>query len=442
MKVSVEQMSEIKRKIQVELPEQRVKAELQKTYSRLNRTAKIKGFRAGKVPISILKRYYEDQVLNDVGLQLINDTIMEALRESRMEVISQTELEREPLHEGEPFRYSVVVEVKPEIVIKDYQKIPVRRRRPLVSDRKVENELELRRQAGSYLRSPEQARPIKPGDHVLLDFTSYTEGRPVKGGDVKGFQLEVGANQFNAEFEAKLIGASKDDQRQIEVTFPSDYGNKKLAGKHVTFQVDIKDVKERVLPYLDDEFARDLGEFQNLDELRIAIRRQLEDQEKRRIDGEVEQQLVDALIARNPFEIPEGMVEQELQRMLDTIRYRLSAQNLTLEKAGVDENVFRQQQRDRAERAARSSAILERLAVQENLEVTEEELEERIRINAEEIQQPHEKVRAFYAKSNLMDSLRRQVLREKLIKLLTDQAEITEVEDNAAATDKKLEGDS
>jgi trigger factor len=170
-----------------------------------------------------------------------------------------------------------------------------------------------------------------------------------------------------------------------------------------------------------------LGSAQSLDELRGLIRQQVEKQKNKAIDGEVRQQLVDELIARNLFEVPQGMVERELQRMLETIRHRLAAQNVSLDQAGIQEGTFKQQNRDRAEKSVRATLLLERLAAQENLAVADDELEEGLRQSAEELNRPLDKVKDFYRKNNLMEPLRRQLLEEKVVRLLLDQADITEV---------------
>jgi trigger factor len=222
MKISVEEIGETARKVHVELPEEKVDRHLKKAYQQLNRTAKVRGFRPGKVPLAILKRQYADQVNHEVGLELVNETLMEALEQTDIEAVGQSDLDREPLQEGEPFRYSFIVEVRPEVVVKDYKNIPAQKKPLVVEEEEVDAELEVRRQANSYLKSLEEPRPIQQGDHAVLDFKAFAEGKPVPDGEAKGFHLEVGGNRFNPEFETKLIGASKGEQREIEVTFPPD----------------------------------------------------------------------------------------------------------------------------------------------------------------------------------------------------------------------------
>jgi len=439
MKVSVEQLSQVRRKVHVEIPRETVTRELDKAYRQLSRTVRIKGFRPGKVPLAILKRQYGSEVQNETGLQLIKDTVTEALKQGEIEAASDPRLDREPLLEGEPFRYSVVVEVKPDITVKDYGKIPVRRKQVQVTDGEVDVQLELRRQAGGFLRTLGEGRPIRQGDHVLVDFKSFAGTRPVPGGEAKGYQLEVGAKRFNSEFEEKLLGAVKGEQRNIEVPFATDHPNKNLAGKTVRFEVVVKDVMERLVPELSDEFARTMGTVQTLGELRQLIREQLEKQKAKATDAEVRQQLVDELITRHPFEVPYGMVERELHSMVETIRYRLAAQNMTLEQAGVREETFKQQNRDRAERSARANLLLERLAAEQRLVVSDEELEEGLLQSAKELNRPIDKVKDFYAKNNLIEPLRRQLLEDKVVKLLLDQALITEVPPDPPGETKKNE---
>ena len=238
----------------------------------------------------------------------------------------------------------------------------------------------------------------------------------------------MGSNRFNPEFENKLIGANKGEDREIQVNFPVDYGNKNLAGKETIFQVAVKDIKEKVLPELNDEFAKSLGEFESLKDLRSAIRQELESSKRKRIDDEVWVQLCDELLKRNPFEVPKSMVEQELQRMLDTISFRLSAQNLTLEQAGMDESTFKKQNRQMAERRVRTSILLERISHQEGLEISDEELEGALHSTAEKMNQSVDKVRDFYLRNNIMNSYRHQLLEEKVINFLQDQAYIIEGE--------------
>ena len=436
MKVSVEEISEIARRLHVELPEDKVDHHLKKAYNQLSRTAKIKGFRPGKVPLAILKRHYADQVSHEVGLELVNETLMEALEQSGMQAISQSDLDREPLQEGEPFRYSFLVEVQPEIVVGDYQEIPAQRQRLIISAEDVDAELELRRQTNSHLESLEEPRPIRQGDHAVLDFEAFVEGKPVPDGQAKGFHLEVGSNRFSPEFENQLIGSSMGEQQEIEVTFPPDYGNPHLAGKDVTFEVEIKDIKEKVLPELDDSFAKNLGEFESLEDLRGAVRQELEDSKKNQLDREVWAQIQDELISRNPFEAPQSMVEQELQRMLDTILYRLEAQNLTLEQVGMDENTFKERNRDAAEKRVRITILLEKIALQEGFEINDEELDQGLRKSAEDMNQPFEQVKDYYEKSNVMEMFRSSLLEEKVINFLREQANITEVEAVVADTEE------
>lgn len=442
MKVSVEQISEITSRVNVELPEEAVSRQLKKAYNRLNRSAKVKGFRPGKVPLTILKRHYGDQVNHEVGLELVNDTLMEALEQTGMEVVSQSDLDREPLQEGEPFRYSFVVEVKPQVHAQDYKNIPAKRPPLEVSDEEVAAELALRRQTNFHLRSLEEPRPIQQGDHAVLDFKTFADGKPVPDGEARGFHLEVGSNRFNPEFENELLGASKGEEREIQVAFPLDYGNKNLAGKKATFQVAVKDIKEKVLPELNDEFAKNLGEFESLEDLRSAIRQELESSKRKRIDDEVWAQICDELLNRNPFEVPKSMVEQELQRMLDTIRFRLSSQNLTLEQAGMDEDTFKERNRQMAEKRVRTSILLERISHQEGFEVSDEELDQGLHSTAEKMNQPYDKVRDFYVRSNMMDSYRHQLLEDKVINFLQDQADITEGEQVAISGPEKKQSES
>jgi trigger factor len=437
MKVSIQDVSEITRRVQVELPEEKVNNHLEKAYRRLNRTVKVKGFRPGKVPLAILKRHYADQVKYDVGMELVNETLMAALEQTEIQAVSQSDLDTDPLQEGEPFRYSFLVEIRPEIVVQDYQNIPAKRQRLVVTDEEVAAELELRRQSNSYLKTLEESRPIQQGDHAVLDFKAFADGKPVPGGESKGFHLEVGASRFHPDFETQLLGTSKNESKEIVVPFPADHGNQHLAGKNVTFEVVVKDIKEKVLPELNDDFAKDLGEFDTLDELRTSVRAELERKRKSHIDAEVGTQILEELINRNPFEVPRSMVEQELQRMLDTIRFRLSAQKLTLEQVGMDEETFRERNRDIAEKRVRKSILLDKIAAQEEFEITDADLDMGLYRAAEEAKEPYEKVKSFYQRNNLIEQYRHQLREEKVMRFLQDKAEVTEADTSPANSDEQ-----
>jgi trigger factor len=194
------------------------------------------------------------------------------------------------------------------------------------------------------------------------------------------------------------------------------------------------DIKEQSLPELDDEFAKNLGDFDNLEDLRTAVRQELQGSRGHQIDAEVWTQILDELISRNPFDVPQSMVEQELQRMLDTIRYRLSAQNLTLEQAGMDEETFKERNREVAERRVRATILLEKIAHQESLEVSDEEVDQGLHRSAKDMNQSYEQVRDFYRKSNLMEPYKRQLMEEKVINFLRDHADVIEVEKAASGS--------
>jgi trigger factor len=437
MKVAVERISDSAHRVQVELPADTVEQHLKKAYRRLNRSAKIKGFRPGKVPLAILKQHYSGQINQEVGLELINETFVQAVEQTEMDVISQSDLDREPLQEGQPFRYSFTVEVKPEIIVRDYKEIPAQKEVLSVTDDEIEAELEFRRQENSYFRSVKGDRPVKRGDQVVLDFTTFADGSSVPGGEAKGFHVEVGSNRISPDFENKLIGIARGEQRDIEVTFPPDYGNEHLAGKTATFQVLIQDIQEKVLPELNDGFAKSLGEFETLEDLRTGVVRELETKKKQQQDSGLWPQIRDELLRRNPFEVPQSMVEQELQRMLDNIQYRLSAQNLTLEQAGVDEKTFKDGHREIAEVKVRTSIILESIAHQEHLTIEEEELEQSLKETAAKMNQPYDKVKDLYQRSNLLEPYRNQLLEEKVFNFLKDQAIITEADAAAPADSQK-----
>ena len=275
------------------------------------------------------------------------------------------------------------------------------------------------------LVSLDEDRPLRKGDFGVIDYKSFMDGEEVPGGSAQNFDLEVGAGYFNTEFEKELEGMKKGEDKEFDIDFPEDYGNPSLAGKKVHYQVLLQEIKTRNLPELNDSFAQNLGkDFSSLEDLRKKIRNDLEQEETRKADLKLKEDLTDGLIAKAEFEIPEALVNQEIRQMMIRIEQDLSRQGLSWEKAGLDPNSLMERFRPPAQKLARKKLILEKVAQLESITVSPEEINEELQRIAQNVNQSVTLVREIYNKNNLMPELNQQLLEEKTLNFLQEHATI------------------
>ncbi len=273
----------------------------------------------------------------------------------------------------------------------------------------------------------EEQRPAAVGDIVTLDFTGYVGGVPFENGSAIDYVLELGSNSFIAGFEDQIIGMSVGQEGKIEITFPAEYFVTKLAGKDVTFDVKIKDIKTKELPPLDDDFAKQFGEFETLDELKSKLFEGYEKQETSKIESGLHDSLVKALIEKNPIEVPDALVEKQLQFLVENITHDLAMKNLSLAAIGSDEKKIREDYRETAIMQVKGTLLLEELAKKEGIAVEEKEITDKIAEIAERANKDSDMVEKFYERNSYAkESLLKQIREEKTIKFLEDHAKITE----------------
>jgi trigger factor len=388
------------------------------------------------VPLHLLEKYYAPQMEEQVLNQLIKDSYFKALVEHRIAAVSDPEiLENSPLEKGKPFSYSAQVEVKPEVSVQDYQGISLLKEKFEYEDRIVEERLEEMRasRSGMAVSPRDEARA---GDFVMIDFEGFVDGTPFEHGKADDYQLELSAGSFIPGFEEQLEGMKRGEEREVKVSFPENYGSKELAGKPATFRVVLKEIKEKTLPALDDEFAKGFG-LTSLAELKEKIEENYRQQETSRIDGDLRERLVSALIERNPVEVPETMVAGQLDYMLQNIRNRFKSQGMTLEMLGMNEESFRSMYRDTAVKQVQGSLLLEAVARQEQFKVENAEIDSKLQQIAEMANAPLEAVRQYYGNDENRRSLISQIVEEKAVQFLLTQSKIEEVAKAQLAAEKE-----
>jgi trigger factor len=427
MNVKVEDISSIRKKLSFEVAAERVDAEIEKAYRKIAKSAKIKGFRAGKIPRPVLEQYYAPQMEEQVLGRLINESYFKALSEHGIPAVSDPEIvESSSLEKGKPFSYEAQVEVKPAVEARDYQGLSLKKEKFVPESDVVEKRLEEMR-ANRAQMEVSAREAASEGDFVTIDFEGFVDGEPFEGGKAEGYVLELGSGSFIPGFEEQLVGVKRGEEKEVSVTFPEEYGNKELAGKPAVFRVTLHEIKEKVLPTLDDEFAKGFG-LESLDELRSHIEEDYLQKEKNRVDGDLRERLVNALVERNPVEVPDAMVESQLDYMLKNVRNRFQSQGMSLEMLGMTDESFRQMYRQTAVRQVQGSLVLEAVGRQESIEVEESEIGSKLEQIAEMANAPVESVRKFYERDEARSGLIAQMSEEKVVQFLLDQSIVEEVD--------------
>jgi trigger factor len=426
MNVSIEDISSIKKKLSIEVAAEAVDAEIDKAYQKIAKSAKVKGFRPGKAPRSVVEKHYAPQMEEQVLGRLINESYFKALAEHRVAAIADPEIvESSSLQKGEAFSFQAEVEIKPDVTVKDYTGLKLQKEKfeddPTVVDARLDE-----MSAGRSELQVSDRELAEGGDHVTIDFEGFVDGVAFDGGKAEGHQLELGTGAFIPGFEAQVEGMPRGGDKEIEVTFPEEYGNKDLAGKPALFKVKLHEIKEKVTPELDDEFAKGF-DVESLQELRDQLEETHRLQEQNRIDGDLREKVVAALIERNSVEAPESMVANQLDYMLGNIGNRLKQQGMSLEMMGMNEESFKQMYRDTAVSQIKGSLLLDGISRQEEIKAEDSEVDSKLEDIAKMSNAPIDAVKKHYSSSEARQGLIAQIVEEKVMQLLLDRATIEEV---------------
>jgi trigger factor len=333
------------------------------------------------------------------------------------------------LKPGEPFKYTVIIETVPEIELKDYKGLQVEKRKFLPDEEVVEGRIKELQDGMAQLKLVEGARPAADGDFVVIDFKGFLNGVAFERGAAEDYVLQLGSHKFVPGFEEQVIGMSVGDSREIAVTFPAEYGSPELAGQPVTFEVTLKEIKEKELPSLDDDFARMFGPYDTMEQLKARIAEVFSAEEVQKIENELRDRIVKALIEKHEFEVPEAMVEKQLAVLVENMKSNLASQNLTLEKIGSSEELIRTQARSVAVSQVKGSLLLAAVADKEGIQVDDALLEEKMRDMAAQANKDFEVIQGLYEKNPYAkDTLVMQLREDKAIDFLMEYAEVTEVE--------------
>lgn len=425
MKVTVEALSPSKRALHVELPLDQVAATMETTLREWRRRLQLPGFRRGKVPPAIIQQRFQSDLKEEVLRELIPESYRQALAQTDLTPVGQPRVEDVHFHDGEPLRYRAVVEVKPLVEVRDYQGILLERKPVQVSDEEVGKALEsLREDAAEYV--PMEGWPAMRDDLVILDHEGTLHGKSFKGGTGKNQTLILGHGGYLPGFEGQIAGMQKGDTKQFRLAFPGDFPRKELAGRTAEFTVTMKEVKKRRVPELNDEFARTVGDAESLAALRDTLRQQLTERKGREQEAELKRTLLEKLAAAHEVELPEALVEAEAASFLQDLAATLRATGGRVR--GLPENAeeLRAKAREMARRRVKESLLLETVARQESLTVSDAEIDAEIEAMAAAYRQEASAVRRALEDPGRRAGLTARMLERKALDFLFQQAKITE----------------
>ncbi|MEN8182296.1 MAG: trigger factor [Myxococcota bacterium] len=425
--VTVEEEGAVTRTLQVEVPRERVDASFAQAYRDLARRARVRGFRPGKAPRGVLEKLYGASLAEELERTLVDESLEEALRQCSLEPVSRPTVDAKPPAAGAPFVYRARVEVKPEFTLPELTGLPARRPRVEVGVGDVETELEQLRQRRADLVEESEDTPAEEGHLLSMDFEGRVDGELLEGGAGENVDVELGSGRFLPGFEAGLVGVHSGEARELRCRLPEDDGGPH-AGKEVVFQIQVHSVRRRDLPELDDEFAKDLGDFETLGDLRARIQRDLESTRTQEAERVLRRTLLDALIERTPFELPPGMRDLALDRRLARAHRELEGQ---VPQEALHEQLgrWRQEWRPSVEHEVREELILDAIVRAREIEVAEEDLEARLDRLAGGKADERRKLREAYEKGGLLDALRGSLAREQALDFLVSEAKVEETTD-------------
>jgi trigger factor len=439
MKIDIDELGPVQRKIRVELPAETVATEFSRAYKNLGQRVRVKGFRTGRIPRNVLQGIYGDDIVSEVRSHLVEETLGEVIKDRGLQIVSRPEVESQDLHEGNAFAFSAVFEVKPQIEIKDYLGIEVEKVKVAITDTQINEALQRLQESHASLELVKDREVVQKGDFVTLDFNGTCGGNPFSGSKGENYTLELGAGNALPQFESAVDGANIGDQRTAHVDYPENYANKEIAGKTVEFSLVVREIKQKVLPQLDDEFAKDHGEHGSLDELRAAIRKRLEDELRHYQEEQLKEQLLSRLIESHSFSIPQSMVERQTRYLMERYQSQVAAQSGAEAESAPPTEEARKALEARAARQVQATLLVERIAQLEQIVIADKDIQERIDSIARAAGERSKSVREYYSRPDARDDLRAQLMFDRTVSYLFERANIKEIDAPASKVDEEGE---
>ena len=398
---------------------------MKKVYTKTAKYFNIPGFRKGKAPMSLVERTYGSEIFyEDTFNEIVPEIFEKEVEENKLEVVSKPQIDIVQIGKGKELIFTATVQVKPEVKLGNYKGIELEKVEHKIMAKDVNKELEKMAEKNARLISVENEAVAKK-DIAVIDFEGFVDGVAFEGGKAENHELEIGSNTFIPGFEDQIIGMKVDEEKEIKVKFPDEYFSAELAGKDATFKVKLHEIKRKEIPAVDDEFAKDVSEFETLKELKASIKEKLETESASKAKYETEENAIKAVCDATEIDIPSGMIETEIDNMLKDIETRLSYQGLNmkqyLQMVGKTEEDIRKEYEEQAKTSVKSRLVLEAIVKAEKLEASEEEITEKVKEMAENYGR---KAEDLANNEHLKNYINENLAAEKAIKFVVDNAKI------------------
>jgi len=437
--VKLEDISSVKKKISFEIPWDEVKAELDSVYREVGKKAKIKGFRPGKVPRKVLENYFREEAESETINNLINKYYWQTLDEKEITALSRPEINQEDLKENSSFIFSASFETEPEFEPQGYQEMDLHREKIIVTENDIKKKIDELRNMFATMEEISDERPVKKGDFVMIDFQGTFQGEQPDGMKAENFFLEIGSQKFIPGFEEQITGMKKDETRQIKVTFPEDYHEKKYASQEVIFDVALKNIKEKKLPNFDESFIKNFEKYDSLEDLKNEINKALEEEAARNSEANLQNNITESLLEKNEFEAPPSLVERQIFYMMADMQRRMVAGGMDEKSASELCFNMHDQFKEEAEKQVKSFLILKKIAEKQSITVGDTEADEHIRELTAKYGKDYELIKKAYENEDRIENLKTELRQKKVFDFIVQSANIKETEKQglAAAEVKK-----
>ena len=400
MSFKVEQLEEKNMvKLVIEASAEEFEAGLNAAYNKNKNKISVPGFRKGKAPRKMIEQLYGSQIFfEDAANEIIPDAYADAAKESGLDIVSQPKVSIEQLEAGKPFIFAAEVAVRPEVELGEYKGVEVTKADAEVTDADVEEELKKVQDQNSRTVSVED-RAVKDGDMTVIDFEGFIDGEAFEGGKGENYPLTIGSHSFIDTFEEQMIGMNIGEEKELNVTFPEDYHAEELKGKPATFKVSVKEIKEKQLPELDDDFAQDVSDFDTLAEYKDDLKKKIAERKESEAKAKKESEAIEKVVEAAKMDIPQAMIDTQVNRMLEDFAMRLQQQGLSVEQyfqyTGMTADKIMEEMKPEAVKRIKNSLVLEAVAKAENIEVSEEEFEAELQKMADMYKMEIEKIKEF-----------------------------------------------
>ncbi|MDE6663278.1 MAG: trigger factor [Lachnospiraceae bacterium] len=435
MSLQVEKLEKNMAKLTIEVGAEELEKAIQSAYQKQKSKISIPGFRKGKVPRQIIEKMYGKEIFyEDAVNELIPDAYEKALDECEEDIVSSPQIDVTQIEAGKPFIFTATVAIKPEVKLGKYKGVKVDKVDINVTDDEI-NEVVERERDNNARNIAVEDRPVKDGDMTIIDFEGFVDGVAFDGGKGEDYPLTIGSGAFIPGFEEQLVGAELGKEVEVNVTFPEDYHSDDLKGKAAVFKCTVKEIKEKELPDVDDEFASEVSEFDTLAEYKESIKKDLEEKKAKEAKEAKEEAVIDAIIEDAEMDIPDAMIETQQKQMVDEFAQRISMQGLSMEQylqfTGTNYNQMIEQVKPQAEKRIKSRLVLEAVAAAENLEVTDEEYDKEIEVMAEAYQMDVDKVKEMLGEREAKN-IRKDLLVRKAADFVVENAKESKKKEKAS----------